>query len=510
MQFLLLICLMMACLPVEWPAPPRSLGLRGSVVTTALLIVALWLAACGITRYSMIRMSRDPETRDTVAGRYGTARTCFFFANLGTFAVSLLLLGWGWTAVQLATVKFDGRCIQIPGGELLILAPFFLVQIGSWFFFYDVDREFVFSSSSAERAPRFWSRAGYVLFLTRQQLVLVFVPLILLIGQQGLQRMYPEAFRSDWVPVISVLTLPAFLLIFPIFLPPLLGLKPLPPGPLRDRLTANARRLHFRYTQIYLWDTRGGVVNAMIVGIIPWLRYVIFTDRLFEDLRDDEVDAVLGHEIGHAKHGHLIYYALFLTLSFVVLGALIQSLRLIDETFWREHQTLLLIGPVAVMGAYMLSAFGFLSRRCERQADVFGCRAVSCNDDRCDGHDFLTTYPERGSGLCRTGIEIFVRGLQRVEEVNGMTRVKVSWRGTGIRGKLSWIFRLLTGWLHTWQHSTIQKRIAFLQRVAQDRTIEERFQRRLWRLRWAIVIGLLGILGALVYWRGWHAVLLGL
>jgi STE24 endopeptidase len=508
MQFLLLICLMMACLPVDWPAPPERLGLRGSVACTGLLVCFLLLVAFAIARYSVSRMNRHPESRDAVASRYGSARTWFFFANLGAFAVSLLVFGWGWSANQLCTFPIRGRVTLAPGGELLLLAPFFLVQIGSWFFFYDVDRQFVLSSSSPERTQRFWSRGGYVLFLTRQQLVLVFVPLFLLMGQQGIERLYPEAFRSDWVALISVLTLPAFLLIFPLLLPALLGLRPLPPGPLRDRLSANARRLHFRYTQIYLWDTRGGIANAMIVGIIPWLRFVIFTDRLLDDLRDDEVDAVLGHEIGHARHGHIIYYALFLTLSFVVLGALIQSLRLIDDSFWREHRTLLMIGPVAVMGAYMFSAFGFLSRRCERQADLFGCRAVSCADDHCDGHDFLTEYPEYGRGLCRTGIEAFIRGLQRVEEVNGMSRPKMGWRGVGIRGKVSWIFNLLTGWLHTWQHSTIPKRIAYLQRVAADRRVEERFQRRLWRLRWAIMIALVGVLAALIRWRGWDAVML--
>ena len=112
--------------------------------------------------------------------------------------------------------------------------------------------------------------------------------------------------------------------------------------------------------------------------------------------------------------------------------------------------------------------------------------------------------------MCRTGIETFIRGLERVEEVNGLTHTRSRWRGQGIFGKLNWIFRLLTGWLHTWQHSTIPKRIAFLQRVADDPKVEERFQRRLWRLRWAIMLGLFVVLGALIGWHGWDVVLMAL
>ena len=507
MQFLLLICLMMACMPVDWPRPPAGMEVNDSIACTGLLVVALLIASRLIVRVFVARMIHLPDSRESTAHQYGTARNWYFFANLGSFGLNLYFFGWGWTARQLAMIDVGGSRIVAPGGEFLLLAPFFLVQIGSWFFFYDVDREFIAASSSRETAARFWSRGGYVLFLLRQQLILVLAPLILLIGQQGIERMYPEAFRSQWLPLVSVLILPAFLLIFPLFLPPLLGLKPLPKGPLRDRLEANARRLHFRYSQIYLWDTRGGVANAMIVGIIPWLRYVIFTDRLLDDLRDDEIDAVLGHEVGHAKHGHLLYYMLFLIVSFVVLGAGIQSLRLDDDPHWREHRMLLQVGHLAILGAYMFSAFGFLSRRCERQADLFGCRAVSCKSDPCAGHDASTSLAERGEGLCRTGIEAFIRGLQRVADVNGLIRPRSAWRGTGILGKLNWIIRLLTGWLHTWQHSTIPKRIAFLRRVADDPQVNERFQRRLWCLRWAIILALFGALLALIWWNGWDVLL---
>ena len=84
-----------------------------------------------------------------------------------------------------------------------------------------------------------------------------------------------------------------------------------------------------------------------------------------------------------------------------------------------------------------------------------------------------------------------------------MDRPKPIWKGASLRGKLNWILRHLTGWLYTWQHSTIPKRIAFLQRVAEKPAIERRFQWHITVIKWGIIVGLIGGLAGLVLWKGW-------
>src|SRR5262249_51107926 len=153
--------------------------------------------------------------------------------------------------------------------------------------------------------------------------------------------------------------------------------KPLEPGRLRDRLTAAANRLGFHCSDILVWHTRGGIVNAMVVGILRWPRYVILTDRLLTELRPAEVEAVFGHEIGHIKHRHMLYYFGFMASSMVVLWSvwkLSDMEKVLDLTLRPDVALLPLFG---VLGTYIFVVFGFLSRRCERQADIFGCRAVS-------------------------------------------------------------------------------------------------------------------------------------
>ncbi len=509
MPFLLLICLMMVCLPFDWPPPPADMGLAGSLASTWLIVAGLLIAVRIVARQTVLGLIHAPARRETIAHRYSAARTYFFFANLVGFAFCLLGLGWGDTATRLGMIRFKNNEVLAPAGELLILAPFLAAQIGSWFFFYDADREFHSQLADPRRAARFWSRWGYVLFMLRQQLVMVLAPLVLVMAQQALERLYPDTMNLSWLPLASIFVLPTFLIVFPLFMPLLLGLKPLPHGPIRDRLEANSRRLHFGYAQIFHWDTRGAVANALVVGIVPQIRYVVFTDRLLEELSDDETDAVFGHEVGHAHYGHIAYYMLFLMLSFVLLSVTLHVAETFTETDLSQYRTLLMIAPVVLIGAYMFSVFGFISRRCERQADIFGCRAGSCLNHYCCGHDFQTPLSDRGQGLCMTGIAAFIRALRRVEDINGMARPWPIWRGSGVLGKLNWIFRLLTGWLHTWQHSTIPKRIAFLHRIAADPEIERRFQRRVWILKSLVTVFLAGSIIALTVWKGWNVLVAG-
>jgi STE24 endopeptidase len=503
MQFLVLICLMAACLPVEWPEPPFGTGLVGGIAITggmvAIFLIVAWRIACWAIR----RLNGQAAGIEEIDQSYGTSRTYFFFAYLLGFLVGSTCLGWGWTARTVATIQLDERSMFAPGGELLVLLPFFVIQIGSWCFFYGADRRYHELHHGDRSANRFWGRAGYVLFLIRQQALFIYLPLTLMMAAQGLERLAPEFFQTPWAPIAALLAVPAFFIFVPLIVPTVLGLKPLPPGQTLDQIEAVSRRLRFRYSRIYQWNTRGQVANAAVIGVLPWIRYVLFTDRLLDSLNESELDAVLGHEIGHAKHFHLPFYALFMLLSTVLIGLIVEIVRLENEVRWNEHRALFQVVPLALAGGYMFGVFGIVSRRCERQADVFGCRAGSCGTFRCGGHDAATVLSDGGRGLCASGIRSFVRAMKAVKKINGMKRSRPRFRGVGLKGKLHWCFRLMTGWLDTWLHSSIGKRIAFLQRMAKDPEIERRFQFRVLALKWFIVLSLSGAIAGIAVWKGW-------
>jgi STE24 endopeptidase len=536
MPFLLLLLLTLVLLPDKWSAPlwplaePQT-GSHDLIASAALtwLGVALVVAFARLIAARVTRGLTDyPGRRDHLLRDYGRLRTYHTFVLLGAFLLSIYVLGWGWTVQSVC--QHGGE--MLPGAELFILAPLFVALVLSWVVFYDAERALHDSSELSEAdverdkglaavgfndqvqpeptpSPEpYWSRAAYVGFHVRQNLALICAPLLLLLLMKGLHRVFPETETGTGGLIITVggaLLSLSVIVSMPWLLRLALGLKPMPPSPLRGRLETTARRLRFRCSNILVWDTRGGVANAMVAGVVPWVRYVILTDRLMTELTPDEVEAVFGHEMGHAKHHHMIFYLGFLSLSLVLVGlgwGWVAQCVFGDKS--NLDTTLAALPLVIMLGAYIFVVFGFLSRRCERQADVFGCRAVSCDRTDCCGHGgadgsaappaaprleglrgtfdrlLRPVQPLRDTGLCPTGIRTFIAALEKVARLNGISRDN-------------------PGWLSSWQHSTIARRVQFLQDVLTDRALERRFQRRVVLVKAALFAGLILALGALFY-----------
>jgi STE24 endopeptidase len=346
----------------------------------------------------------------------------------------------------------------------------------------------------------FWTRSQYLTFQIRNNLGLVCILVSILIAVKGVHWLFPGLTRPEWRLQTSLLAVAAGATLFicmPWLLRVIYGLKPLPAGPLRNRLTALARRLHFRCSDILVWNTRGGSVNALVAGILPIPRYVVLTDRLAADLTPEEVEAVFGHEVGHVKHRHMLFYLGFLLASLTVGWAVLaiyllpwlnampgQLAWLADLQALANRDDLAMLLPVGLLAVYLFIVFGFVSRRCERQADLFGCRAVSCSNPLCSGHDPTTVFPPEATGLCPTGIRIFINALEKVGYLNGISRDR-------------------PGWLQSWQHSTIARRVDFLLGVIRDPAAAPRFQRDVAVVKWALLVSLAVLLLALGSVYGW-------
>lgn len=83
-------------------------------------------------------------------------------------------------------------------------------------------------------------------------------------------------------------------------------LSPLPEGDLRERLFALANRTGFRAATIEVMDgsKRSGHANAFFTGFGRFRRIVLL-DTLINQLTPEEVEAVLAHEVGHYRKGHV-------------------------------------------------------------------------------------------------------------------------------------------------------------------------------------------------------------
>jgi Zn-dependent protease with chaperone function len=97
------------------------------------------------------------------------------------------------------------------------------------------------------------------------------------------------------------------LVLYPRLILPLFNkLTPLPEGELRRRLFALADRTGFRASTIEVMDgsKRSGHANAFFTGFGRFRRIVLL-DTLINQLSEEETEAVLAHEVGHYRRGHV-------------------------------------------------------------------------------------------------------------------------------------------------------------------------------------------------------------
>merc|ERR1712007_343471 len=101
-------------------------------------------------------------------------------------------------------------------------------------------------------------------------------------------------------------------------------------GDLREQLLTLATKLSYNSDKLFVIDgsTRSNHSNAFCTGFGKFRRICLY-DTLLSQMSNDEITAVLGHEIGHAKLHHTITRLfLGLMLSFLqmfMLGRFIQD-----------------------------------------------------------------------------------------------------------------------------------------------------------------------------------------
>ena len=155
---------------------------------------------------------------------------------------------------------------------------------------------------------------------------------------------------------------------------------PLEEGSLREKIEDYAAKAGFRLDNIYVIDgsKRSSKANAYFSGLGPKKRIVLY-DTLIEDLEEDEIVAVLAHEVGHYKKKHSLTGLVLATIQSAIMFYLF-SLFVGMDSFaiaLGGEQASFHLGLVAFGVLYapisMLAGLGTnaLSRRHEFQADSY-------------------------------------------------------------------------------------------------------------------------------------------
>ncbi len=358
-------------------------------------------------------------------------------------------------------------------GWVVALAPWLLMQCALWWSLAPALR-------SITGSP--WSRTGLVLHHLRFELApaLLVLPILDLCEWAGRRLGTLEWFSGTdglllslvggWILVI------ALLILMPVVLLLLWGARRLPDSPLTRQLAEDCSSKGLRGISLRMWNSPGGSVhNAMAIGLVPGLRWVLVSDDLLRDLPPDQVRAVVAHELGHHRCGHLKAYLWFALASmFGTWGAMSILVGTADAAGHELslgfgvgnelHPGLLfqIPGISAIPGDLVLWAalsacalvcfrvlFGHLSRACEREADIAGAEVA--------------------------GPAAMADALRTVARLSGTPEDEPSWR-----------------------HSPIRERARFLRALAREPGLAPLHRRYVRDMRLAIIaaLALLAAMGA--------------
>jgi len=349
-----------------------------------------WLALLAILNLRHVRRhateippafaaSVDPGTR---------ARSVAYTIERGRFGLLAALVSAGLVAVAVPAGflgLLDGTCARLPLGPYLRGAAFVLaVSVCSWL----ANLPFSLYATFSIEARYGFNRTTPKTFAldTLKSLavsLLVGVPVLL-----GLFWFMDRAGTLWWVWAFLALT--AFELVvnllYPLVIAPLFNrFTPLAEGQLRDRILELARRLAFRTRGIFVMDAsrRSRHGNAYFTGLGPVKRVVLF-DTLVATMDEEEILAVLAHEIGHERRHH-VRKSLALSIALGLAGFWVLSL-LVPWTPLYEAFGFGRAGSHAILVVLSLAAGAFTfpfrplaslwSRRHEYEADRFAVDAT--------------------------------------------------------------------------------------------------------------------------------------
>jgi STE24 endopeptidase len=288
------------------------MGSRGwAAVTLGALLVALVIVAAVRVPWSAPPAPRSDQLaalRDLPADAVARGRA--FHAALRPGSYGALILGLvvalilGLTPIGARLVEAVGRPF---GGNWIaqaVLGGFLLVAIGEvvtlplalWR--ETILRDYGLSTQN-------W--ASWTIDLLKSYAVGAVIGAVVLVGFFGITRLAPRwwwAFLAAGAAGLTVL----MTFVFPVLIEPVFNkFTPMPDSPLRTNLVALAASDGVPVRDVLVADAsrRTNALNAYVSGLGPTRRIVVY-DTLLREAPPDEVEAVVAHELGHAKDNDVL------------------------------------------------------------------------------------------------------------------------------------------------------------------------------------------------------------
>jgi STE24 endopeptidase len=335
------------------------------------------------------------------------------------FLLVLLLTGWsGWLRDLAYRWGLKNYSLSVFMYLLLLMVIGKVLGIGLDYYAFRLERRYKLSTQRL----RSWIWDEFKGFLVGVVLGGVVVELLYFTIRQWPQNWWLLAWALFMV-LFVVLAQLAPVVLFPIFY----KFEPLDNEELRRRLVVLSERAGTRVRGVYRWrlSDKTKKANAALTGLGA-TRRIILADTLLDNYSQDEIEAVLAHELGHHVHRHIlksifvqaaITFAGFFAANWTLHYAMDHHLFNFDRI--SDFANLPLLALVSVVLSFLLMpALNAYSRYNERQADRYAFESIS-------------------------SVEPFVSSMNKLAEQNLAERTPSKW--------VEWFFL---------SHPSISKRLA--------------------------------------------------
>jgi STE24 endopeptidase len=326
---------------------------------------------------SMADSNPQPDTPE--AREYNRTRRWLEIGDMVVgfgFLIALLVAGW--------TSRLSALATRIGGDHYALNLFFYVVflsvlskMLGVGLDFYSFRLEHRFNLSNQRFGS--WIKdevKGWVLGLALGAFLAEII--------YGLIRISPQYWWiAAWLIFLALFIF--FAQIAPVVLFPLFyKFSPLQNEELKARLVRLGERAGTRVRGVYEWklSEKSKKANAALTGMGN-TRRIILADTLLQNYSNDEIEAVLAHELGHHVHSHMIKMivaqAAVTLAGFWAANAVLRYA--IDERRMFQHladfaNLPLLVLVFSALSLLLAPALNAYSRFTERQADIYCWKSV--------------------------------------------------------------------------------------------------------------------------------------
>ena len=412
--FVILFCLFCS----EYSAVGSAGHLReriGGIVLLTCLVPALAMLQTFMVSRKVQLQEIDEANWDRLCRRVSSCHTAVWLA-----ASIATIYAFRWHDVVRAEWGL-GQFVLVD--EILILGPVLLSLLASWAVFSDLKpkqrtsatRNTAGAIASGQTYSSKWSlkylrawlfsseRKEFVSIRFRLYVLVLVVPLLLAIAVNDLASTISQ-FGSVTATVLIVVSGVSTLAL----LPTLAGLPwklAAPSDGVGQMIGQEISQFKLVSPKIRVWDTGNQIINAAAVGMIPWFRQLWISDRLICLFPEDELRAIVRHEVAHLQLGHAAIRSAVLLMP-VTMVSLVGWLRWGDPVAV-ETIASCVGGSVFEVSAmmsvfyllYAVVALRTLSHTFEFEADMIACCKPLNELAKIDSRNQLQICQQRWLGM---------------------------------------------------------------------------------------------------------------